>query len=153
MRARRTFLALATVAGLATLGSSQAAALLKEVQFFAVLSGGNEVGANGQAAAGDPDGHGTASVLFVGDNRICISALVNRLDKPTAAHIHEGPAGRNGPIVVPFTPPATGNPGTTTACVTVGAAVLGRLHATPTGFYINVHTAKFPDGAVRGQLF
>ena len=152
MRARRTFLALATVAGLVTLGSSQAAALLK-AQFFAVLSGGNEVSAAGQAAAGDPDGYGTASVLVVGNDRICVSALVNRLDKPTAAHIHEGPAGRNGPIVVPFTPPATGNPGTTTACVTVSAAVLGRLHATPTGFYINVHTAKFPDGAVRGQLF
>jgi hypothetical protein len=153
MRARRTFLALATVAGLVTLGSSQAAALKVRAQFFAVLSGGNEVGPTGQAAAGDPDGYGTASVLVVGNDRICVSALVNRLDKPTAAHIHEGPAGRNGPIVVPFTPPATGNPGTTTACVSVSTDVLARLHDTPTDFYINVHTVKFPDGAVRGQLF
>src|SRR3954468_4251838 len=116
MRARHLILALATVAGLTTVGSPGASALAI-AQFFAVLSGGNEVSTDGRAAAGDPDGYGTASVLIVGDDRICISALVNRIDKPTAAHIHEGPAGKNGPIVVPFTSPATGNPGTTTACV------------------------------------
>jgi hypothetical protein len=147
------FLVLVTAAGLSTLGSFQASALIKE-QFFAVLSGGNEVSATGQAAAGDPNGYGTASVLIVGDDRICISALVNRIGKPTAAHIHEAPAGKNGPIVVPFTPPATGNPGTTTACVPgVSPAVLEHLRDTPTDFYVNVHTTKFPAGAVRGQLF
>jgi hypothetical protein len=146
------FLALATVAGLSTLGPSEASALLAS-QFFAVLSGGNEVGADGRAAAGDPDGGGTASVIIVGDDRICVSAMVNNIDKPVAAHIHEGAAGKNGPVVVSFTPPAAGNAGTTTACVTVGKAVLRRLRLTPIGFYVDITTAKFPDGGVRGQLF
>src|SRR5688572_14688382 len=138
MRTRRMVMALAAVAGLTAVGASGASAALI-AQFFAVLSGGHEVGADGRAAAGDPDGYGTASVLVVGDNRICISALVNRIDRPTGAHIHEAPAGRNGPIVVPFTPPAAGNPGTATACVSgVSAAVLERLHDTPTRFYVNI---------------
>ena len=77
------------------------------------------------------------------------SAHSLRVNGPSAV----GPAGRNGSVVVSFTPPAAGHAGTATACVTVGKAVLGRLRATPIGFYVDITTAKFPDGAVRGQLF
>ena len=80
--------------------------------------------------------------------------MVQLIGSPVAAHIHEGEAGENGPIVVPLTPPAAGNPGTSAGCVSgVDAGLLTRIRATPNRFYVNVHTGAFPAGAVRGQLF
>lgn len=146
-------LALTAISGIAVFSPSTASA--QNVELFAVLSGGNEVSDDGRAAVGDLDGFGTASVIFPGAaGRLCFSLLVTNLDTPRAAHIHENVAGRNGPIVVPLAPvPAAGNPGTSSGCVRAPAAVLARLRANPTGFYVNVHTTAFPNGAVRGQLF
>jgi hypothetical protein len=149
----RIFLTLGALAGLAVYGSSAASA--QGVQFFAVLNGGNEVSDAGKAAVGDPNGFGTASVIFSGAaGQICFSILVANIDRPTAAHIHENIAGKNGPVVVPLKAPTSGSPGTSSGCVSgVSAAVLGRIRSDPTRFYVNVHTAAFPNGAVRGQLF
>lgn len=123
------------------------------VQHFAVLNGGNEVSAAGAAAAGDPDGSGAASITVSG-TRVCFSILVELIGTPVAAHIHEAEAGANGPIVVTLTPPAAGNPGARAGCVAgLGAGLLTRLRNTPNQFYVNVHNAAFPAGALRGQLF
>ena len=75
----------------------------------------------------------------------------------TGFHIHQGAVGVNGPIIVDFTalgPPivASGTGFTYTAVgltlpATSEAALLGG------GTYVNVHTAVFPGGAIRGQLF
>lgn len=146
-------LALAGAACLAqTLAAAPAAA--QGAQHFAVLNGGNEVSAGGQAAAGDPDGSGAASVLFVSANRICFSIAVVGIDRPTAAHIHDGVAGENGAVAITLTAPAVGNPGTSSGCVGgLAAALVNRLRETPSDFYVNVHTGRFPSGALRGQLF
>jgi hypothetical protein len=89
----RIFLTLGALAGLSVYGSSAASA--QGVQFFAVLSGGNEVSDAGRAAIGDRNGFGTASVIFSGAaGQICFSILVASIDKPTAAHIHENVADR-----------------------------------------------------------
>lgn len=138
--------AVTIVAGLAAVGSSGAWA--QGIQHFAVLNGGNEV------AAADPDGSGAASVVVRG-SQVCFSILVEGIGTPVATHIHEGASGVNGPIRVTLTPtPTTGNPGTSSGCVPVaGAGLLTRLRNTPNLFYVNVHTAAFPDGAIRGQLF
>jgi Cu/Zn superoxide dismutase len=69
----------------------------------------------------------------------------------TAAHIHQGGLGVNGPIVVPFTNlPASGGSFTTTGSVT--PAVIDSIVANPGGFYVNVHSATRPNGEIRGQL-
>ncbi len=122
---------------------------------FAVLAGGNEVSPNGQAAAGDPDGHGSATVILHPTTRtLCYAVLVHGIDAPVAAHIHNAPAGRNGPIVVPLTPPAQANPGNASGCIAnLDPALLAAIEQNPGAFYVNVHTAAFPEGAVRGQLF
>jgi hypothetical protein len=152
MIAHRASATSAALAGLLIFGAPAASA--QGVQLFAVLSGGNEVSPTGQAAAGDPDGYGAATGIGVAADRLCFSILVNGLDQPIAAHVHEEVAGRNGPIVIPLAPPATGNPGHASGCVAVtDPALLQRIRETPSRFYVNVHTAVFPAGAVRGQLF
>jgi hypothetical protein len=121
--------------------------------FFAVLLGGHEVSDDGQANVGEPNGVGSATILIDGTT-LCFGLTVNNLDQPTAAHIHRGVAGVNGPIVVPLTPPAEGDPGASSACIPEGdPELLREIRANPGRFYVNVHTEQFPAGAIRGQLF
>jgi len=54
-----------------------------------------------------------------------------------------------GPVVVPLTAPASG---TSHACATVTRDLAQELIRDPSAFYVNVHTAAFPSGAIRGQL-
>jgi hypothetical protein len=79
--------------------------------------------------------------------------VVQGIDTPTAAHIHEASAGVNGPIRITLATPAAGNPGQVSGCVAVGEAIRNKLRNSPGKFYVNVHTIAFPDGALRGQLF
>ncbi|PYR45191.1 MAG: hypothetical protein DMF89_25715 [Acidobacteria bacterium] len=74
----------------------------------------------------------------------------------TGFHIHQATVGVNGPIIVDFvplgglTPVGTGFTFTMTGLTLPAvneAAFLGG------GTYVNVHTAVFPGGAIRGQLF
>jgi CHRD domain len=120
---------------------------------FAVLLGGNEVSGDGQANVGDPDGVGSATVLFAATT-LCFGLTVNNLDEPTAAHIHQERAGVNGPIVVPLTAPANGDPGESSGCIPdVDPDLVEEIRTHPGEFYVNVHTEQFPAGAIRGQLF
>lgn len=122
----------------------------------AVLLGGNEVDAlTGKANAGDPDGVGSATIkttkISATGARLCFGITVSGLDTPIAAHIHEGTAGVNGPIVVPLTPPATGT-NASSGCVSVPLGRAIDINVDPLNYYVNVHTVKFPSGALRGQL-
>jgi hypothetical protein len=147
MNFHRLLTAFATLIGVFVFGHSPAFA-----QLLTVLLGGNEVSDAGLANAGDPDGGGMATVL-IRDTTLCYGILVSGIATPTAAHIHEGAAGVNGAIVVPLVPPETGDPGESSECVPVDAALLGRIRQNPLGFYVNVHNDVYPGGAVRGQLF
>jgi CHRD domain-containing protein len=119
---------------------------------FAELSGRNELDATtGQPGAGDPDGFGSASFTFDG-NQVCFGITVANLDAPVAAHIHSGRKFENGPVVVPLTQPATGDPGASSGCVAIDPALAADIQAHPRAYYANVHTTAFPAGAVRGQL-
>jgi hypothetical protein len=76
--------------------------------------------------------------------------------KPTAGHIHRGAAGVTGPVVFPFEVPGPIDPlvgdvqwyGTAKA----SKAAIAALISSPAKHYVNVHTKKHPNGAVRGQL-
>jgi hypothetical protein len=103
---------------------------------------------------GDEDGDGFANVFLQPEGgQICYDIVVNGIDAPTAAHIHEGAAGVAGPVVVPLeTPVVEGGGAAIDSCASADAVLIDRIAADPTGFYINVHNADFPDGALRGQL-
>jgi CHRD domain-containing protein len=143
MNVLRLSLAAAVVIGASTVGASGASALT------AVLTGAQQVG-----TPGDPDGFGTAAVEIVSPTKICFGIVVSKIDKPVEFHIHKGAKGTNGDVVIPFIPPKGGNPGTGSGCTSgVSTVLLNQIKRNPTGFYVNVHTVKFPEGAIRGQLF
>jgi len=125
---------------------------VKSLALFADLNGRNELDATTlKRGAGDPDGFGSASFTINGTS-LCFGITVGNLDTPVMAHIHKGRKFENGPVVVPLTQPSTGNPGASSGCVTVDAALAADILAHPKAYYANVHTGEFPAGAVRGQL-
>ena len=99
---------------------------------------------------GDADGTGTATItLNHGHGEVCFELTVANIEPATAAHIHRGPAGVAGPVVVGLTPPASGS---STGCVAADPDLVKEIIQNPSDFYVNVHNAPFPAGAVRGQL-
>ncbi len=114
---------------------------------LARLTGGVEV------PVGDLDGSGLSTVIVhPATGRLCFAIMVDDIVLPAiAAHIHVGPAGVAGPVVVPLTPPdATG---TSAGCMGgVDQQLLRAIKSNPRQYYVNVHTTDFPAGAVRGQL-
>lgn len=99
---------------------------------------------------GDPDGTGTARLtLNPGQGEICFELTVANIAPATAAHIHEAPAGSPGPVVVGLTAPTSG---TSRGCRAVARDLILEILADPSAYYVNVHNAPFPAGAVRGQL-
>ena len=150
MRLRDKLLALAVFAAVMVTTSAASA---QGVQLFAVLNGGNEVTNDGEAAAGDLNGFGAATVIFAGLGRLCYGLVVHRISAPTAAHIHDGRAAVNGPIVITLTASNAGNPGAIGGCISgLDNALLRKIQKTPGEFYVNVHNEQFPGGAIRGQL-
>jgi hypothetical protein len=131
---------------------SDAKAKLHNRALFAVMTGRKEVDATGQRGVGDPDGRGSFTAIVDGD-QLCFGITVKNIDKPAAAHIHKAKPSLAGPVVVPLTQPSSGDPGASSGCVTVEAAVARAILKHPHRYYANVHTMAFPGGAVRGQLF
>ncbi|WP_324651125.1 CHRD domain-containing protein [Georgenia sp. H159] len=107
-------------------------------------------GAAERPGPGDPDGSGIAHVrLNPGQERICYTLDVSDIAPATAAHIHVAGPDQPGPVVVPLDPPTSG---TAAGCVTVDRELVLDIVRDPSGYYVNVHNADFPAGAVRGQL-
>ncbi|MFF8713964.1 CHRD domain-containing protein [Streptomyces sp. NPDC015184] len=120
----------------------------------ALADGGQEVPAGDPGKAGDPDGHST-TFLHPRTDRVDYSMAWVNIGAPLAGHIHEGVLGENGDVRIPlFVSPVPKNVFAISGSVAVpDAETIARIKGSPTGFYANVHTREFPDGAVRGQLF
>jgi hypothetical protein len=124
----------------------------------AVLAGGGGVplvttmsGAEEAPGPGDPDGSGFASIwLNHGQGTICWEWSVENIAPATAAHIHKAPAGVAGPVVVPL--PPTDADSSSGCAENVSQALIKDIIQNPEAYYVNVHNAEFPAGAVRGQL-
>ena len=112
----------------------------------ATLTGAAEV-----PGPGDSDGSGSATVtLNQGQGDVCFHLTVQDIAPAFAAHIHVGAAGVAGGVVVTLAPPTTGS---SSGCVEdVDEDLIKAIRQNPAGYYVNVHNADFPGGAVRGQL-
>jgi len=106
------------------------------------LSGNNEVPPSGSSAAG------TAHVTVHEDCTVNADVSVSGMTA-TAAHIHTGAAGANGPVAVPFN--KTGDNAFAAASgAKMNAEQCAAYKAGNT--YVNVHSAAKPGGEVRAQL-
>jgi hypothetical protein len=107
-------------------------------------------GAEEAPGPGDPDGSGVAKFRFIhSQGLVCFHLIVNDIAPATAAHIHIAPVGQPGPVVVPLTPPTDGS---SEGCVEVEQELIHQITNNPDAYYVNIHNAEFPAGAVRGQL-
>lgn len=99
---------------------------------------------------GDPDGTGTATLtLNPGKGEVCYELKVDKIGEANAAHLHSGAVDKAGPPVLTLKAPATGS---SKECVTLERDKILDIIKNPALYYVNVHNAEFPDGAVRGQL-
>jgi hypothetical protein len=107
-------------------------------------------GAAERPGPGDPDGTGTATFrINPGRERICYSLDVAGIAPATAAHIHVAGPASPGPVVVALAAPTDG---TSSGCASVPRALARAILRHPEGYYVNVHNAAYPAGAVRAQL-
>ena len=92
--------------------------------------------------------YGTGVVNIATERSVTVTLSVVGM-APTMAHIHEGPAGANGPVIVPLV--KVGDAGFASAD---GAKMTESQYAAykAGNTYLNVHSAKFPGGEVRSQL-
>ena len=139
--------------GLALLGS--ASLIAGSVFAQASADGGRKfqtsmIGAAEVPGPGDADGTGTASIMVnPGQKRVCFELTVANIATATAAHIHRGDTTVAGPVVVGLDAPADGD---SSGCKDVTRELALEILKDPAAFYVNVHNADFPNGAIRGQL-
>jgi hypothetical protein len=130
-------------------------ALLLALTVGGALAGGRPLSADLTGAAevpgpGDPDGSGSFSMTVnPGQGEICYTLTASDIAPATAAHIHVGTADVAGPVVVGLTAPTDG---ASSACVSVARELATDILKHPEQYYVNVHNAEFPPGAIRGQL-
>ena len=148
MLSRHTILRTAVAAGLVSLtlvGCGMMRPSQKMDIFEANLTPSQEVPPANSTATG------SAEVQFnANTNKVTWKVMFNGLTGPaTAGHIHgPAPVGANAGVVIPFAGNLNAQP------------VMGEMTVTPAQYadmaaglyYVNIHTARFPGGEIRGQL-
>ena len=108
------------------------------------------VGSQEVPGPGDVNATGTAKVTAdATTNQVCVDLTTQRLPAPTMAHSHRGGAGVAGPVVLTLDTPSGGG---SSKCYGVDKELAAAIIADPAGYYVNVHDAAHPKGAIRGQV-
>jgi hypothetical protein len=97
-------------------------------------------------------GSGTVTGSFnTGTNELTLDISYEGLTGNTVmAHLHRGPAGTNGPVIVPLAIVPGNQSGSFMETVNIPPAEVASLLAGET--YINIHTETTPSGEIRSQL-
>jgi CHRD domain len=142
----RLLVFVATVAALAAalvLAGGAGAGPAANVELVAKLKGSREVPAAPASNAGRAE-----IKLNATTGKVCWEFYITKIDgKPTAAHIHKGLGRVSGPVKVPL-----GTNYKREGCTKAAKSLVRSILASPRTYYVNVHTAKHPAGAMRGQL-
>ena len=83
-------------------------------------------------------------------SQVCYELHASGIGAATMAHIHKAPADAAGPVAIPLKAPDAS--GKVSECTTADAAVVNDILHNPAAYYVNIHNAQFPAGAIRGQL-
>ena len=107
-----------------------------------VLSG------NQETPPATTSGSGTATFNIAPDKSVRGSVTIAGMT-PTVVHIHEAPAGKNGPIIIPLT-----QTGDNVWSVPEGAKLTDAQYESykAGNLYYNVHSAAYKGGEIRGQI-
>ena len=102
----------------------------------------------------------------LGQDNIMYTVNVTDIENITAAHIHSGQVGENGPIVITLFKEDTPSTAMTTGVLSEGNITATNLEGPMAGqllsnlisamrndqTYVNVHTQQNPNGEIRGQI-
>jgi hypothetical protein len=149
---RRRVLFLAATLGMVALLAIAAPAYGEGRPLATTLTGAAEV-----PGPGDPNASGTARItLNQGQGEVCFDLSWAGIDGTvTAAHIHVGPAGVAGDVVVPLFAGSLAGTDSASGCIAgVSEVLIKAIRQNPENYnyYVNIHSDVFPAGAVRGQL-
>ena len=127
--------------------SAMGFAATKATVWTAALSSGQEVP---KQVVKDTKAHGLFKGTLTGSTLTWKLTYAGLTGPATAAHIHMAAKGQSGNVVVPLC-------GATPACKSGLKGTATLTAAEKTAFkkhllYVNVHTAKNPNGEIRGQL-
>lgn len=127
--------------------------VLPELKVSTTLSGANEVPANPSTATGSVEGtlDQESRILKINimysDSAASDSASSDSVFTPTAWHIHRAPADSVGSVVIDFGKTFT------SPFAFVDTLTEAQVADLKVGmYYVNIHTAKYPNGEIRGQL-
>jgi len=106
------------------------------------LSGDQEVPAVTTAASG-------SGTITIGSDMSVSGSVTTTGIAAVAAHIHDGAAGKNGPVIIPLAKTADN-----VWSVPAGAKLTDAQYADykAGNLYVNVHSAAHKGGEIRGQL-
>jgi hypothetical protein len=128
-----------------------------EVKIATTLTGENPVTG---VVTGDPDGRGTAEFTFdTEQSTICYELEVEGIAEPVepapgvgSAHIHFLATGGIAVDLQADFQPDNSDEFKASGCVEVDSALLQAILENPDQFYVNIHNAEFPGGALSGLL-
>jgi hypothetical protein len=132
-----------TVIALLGVTSAVAASAAMSPVVSAKMTGGTEspkgpAGASGNAVIHLNAAKGTVCWQF---------SNLKGVTSPNASHIHKGGKGVSGPVFIPL-----GAKFALKGCTAASKSSITAVESKPGAYYVNVHNAKYPNGAVRGQL-
>jgi hypothetical protein len=140
-----SILAAAAVAALVFSAFSSAQPAAAHFRLSTVLNAGQEIP---KQVVKNQSAHGTFTGTLVGTKLTWKLTFAKLTGPAVAAHIHLGGMGKSGNVIVPIC--AADCKSGLTGTATISASLLKTIQKH--GTYVNVHTAKNPNGEIRGQL-
>ena len=128
-------------------GCAEEKAISKRIETAAAASG-TPLSGSQEVPPVNTQASGVSTITVIGDKTVTGNVQTTGITG-TVAHIHMGPSGQNGPVIIPLVKSGDNTwsvPGNTVlSSAQFDAYRAGNL-------YVNVHSAAHPGGEIRAQL-
>jgi len=127
-------------------GAPHRSAVGKPLHVFHVQLSGRQV----VTPKGAPGGTGAAVIALHHHAVVCFRfAHLHGFTEPTTAALHQAPTGKRGPVVLEL---SRGTVLRHHGCVRAHRALGAALERSGSGYYVEIDSHQYPQGAVRGAL-